>query len=142
AREAAAWRTRVGKAGADVGTVPGLSQGAADLSGLVEPLRAARRLDALATWCDQATHPAPEDRPPPPEGGPSADPLDALLRELVDEGVPADQPLLARMVELPRRIEADGGRPPPAPPRLAAPVDHPADLLPSHPTPGAHALRA
>lgn len=132
--QSAAWHGLVAGVGADLGQLPGVPSSAADVSGLVSPLRAARQIDALAAWYAQAAHPAPVDRPVPEAGDTQApqdppDPLYALLKELVDEGVPDEQPLLARMVQLRRTIEADGGAPAAAPPRWDAPTDAPPALL-------------
>jgi hypothetical protein len=129
ATQAAAWPDVVAAIGRDVGRVSGIPVSALDLSGLVAPLRAARQIDSLTVWFPAAADPAPADRPGRPDGGLPADPLYALLRELVDEGVADEQPLLARMVELRRIIEADGGAPGAAPPPWDAPLDTPLALL-------------
>ncbi len=128
AANASAWRDTVAAVPAGVGTIPSVPSSTADLSGLAAPLRAAHQMDALAAWYEQAAHPAPADRPET-TGEDPADPLYALLRQLVDEGVPDEQPLLARMAELRRTIEADGGVRAAAPPRWDETLDIPQALL-------------
>jgi hypothetical protein len=105
----------------------------------VAPVRAVAGLDALQAWCAErlaapaaSAPPATSDTAPPPP-----DPVFAMVQELGGEGMPEEQPLLNRVAELRRIVQADGGEPGTAPIRWHNPLDEPLALLRSDASGGA-----
>jgi hypothetical protein len=140
--EASPWRSLLDGIEADPPVLKALPRRITAPPALLVPIRGARQLDALAEWYRKVAGPQDGDSTsaPDPAATPAStpasttaaapDPLQVLLRELVDEGAPDEQPLLLRAAELRKVIQADtGGQAPPAPSRWKKTVDKPLALL-------------
>lgn len=127
--QVAAWRTLADGLAGSVAVPSALKRSGRTVpAGVLAPAQAATRLERLRSWCEERLAP-PTDPSTAPSDTDAADPLFAMLQGLVDEGTPEEQPLLNRVAELRRVVEAEGGDPPPAPTRWHNPLDDPLALL-------------
>jgi hypothetical protein len=90
--------------------------------------QAVGRLEALADWHQQALA-AVAGGPDAPLSTQVEDALRAHVQELVDEGSPDERPLLQRLAQLRRVIEANGGAPSGSREHWDDPIDTPLALL-------------
>ncbi|MGH9212902.1 MAG: hypothetical protein ACRD2C_19860 [Acidimicrobiales bacterium] len=129
ATQVTAWRDSVETLPGSKPASPQFPGRTAPPAGLLATIRAAQLLTNLADWYQTSLTASPPETAAAPSDEDPPDPLQSLLQELVDEGAPEEQPLLNRVAELHRIVQADGGAPPPAPTRWHKTLDEPLAML-------------